>query len=51
MTGKTGITRIARINRMTGLQGLYPVLIKKIPAFFKNTNERLKSVFFSSSTT
>ena len=47
MTGITRITRIARINGMTGLQGLYPFLNKK----FKNTNERLESVFFSSSTT
>ena len=35
MTGKTGITRIARINRMTGLQGLYPVLIKKTSRIFQ----------------
>ena len=47
MTGITGITWIARINGMTGLQGLYPFLNKK----FKNTNERLESIFFSFSAT
>ena len=61
--GVTGTTGMTRMTGMTWLQGLYPVLIKKIQGlfkdfsrtnfpFFKDPNHSLEYMsFFSSSTT
>ena len=45
MTGMTGMTRM---TRMTWLQGLYPVLIKKIQGLFKDLS-RTNFPFFKDS--